>query len=179
MLSNRLAVLNKHLNPKLINFTQLTAIERWAFGRAYLTTATEYLQNHDKDKAYDCLAKMVCIYPELLRELETFYELGCGDQLKGSRGDFATLDLQTNANVLLDMLDKIFANLQASPGLRSNRKLVYANAYLALGLLSYGARNYQLARGFLLHSILNDPLSGFNHRFITTWLKILASYQAC
>lgn len=106
MLNNRLAVLNKHLNPKLIKPTQLTAIERWAFGHAYLTTATEYLQIHDKDKAYDCLANMACIYPELLRELETFYELGCGDQLKGSRGDFANLDLQTNAKVLLDMLDK-------------------------------------------------------------------------
>lgn len=173
MLSNRLAVIQKHFGQEPEDPTVWSPTQRQAYGRAYLTSAIEYMQYHDAAQAYVCLRKMAAINSDLLTELEPFYELGCGDQPKGSRGDFATLDVTRNAEVVIHMLDSLFDDTQAGIDLRGQRRAAYANAYFALGLLSYGARQFRQARGFLLRAATIAPNLGLQSRFVTTLLKSL------
>jgi hypothetical protein len=173
MLNNRLDVLKKHLKPIATDSAHWTTTQRCAYGHVYLTSATEYLQIHDEDKAYDGLLKMVRIYPELLGDLDTFYELGCRDQLKGNRGNCTDLNVQFAAKTLINTLNKMFNDQRAPSGIRSYRRLAYTNAYLALGLLSYGARNYQLARGYLIRALIFNPIYGIKHHTFTTIIKSL------
>lgn len=173
MLNNRLDVLSKHLNPIVTDPVHWTTTQRCAYGHVYLASATEYLQIHDEDKAYDCLLKMVHVYPELLRDLDTFYELGCGDQLKGNRGNCTDLNIQFAAKTLINTINKLFNDQRAPEGIRSYRRLAYTNAYLALGLFSYGAHNYPLARSYLIRALFFNPIYGIQHHTVTTLIKSL------
>lgn len=171
MLNNRIAVIKKHFNLEVTDVSRWTAIQRRAYARAYLLTAVEYLQNHDVRQAYDCFFEMVTVYPDILAELETFYELGFGDQSKGFRGDFSTLNLPYNSRVLLDMLARLYMAPKITEVVGALRKEAYANAYLVLGLLSYGTRQYSASRGFLLNSILAKPGYVFKRKLVTTFLR--------
>ncbi|MCB0193220.1 MAG: glycosyltransferase [Anaerolineae bacterium] len=177
MLNNRIAVITKHFGPEPMDASEGTEIQRRAYGYAYLTTIVEYLQYHHLDRAYECLLKMVTIYPELLKRYETFYELGFGDQPKGSRGDFSTLNVTKNAENLFGLLDKLFDDPQISPELRKKKQQVYAQAYFALGMLSYGARETQAAKKFLTKAVFTDPEYSFNRQLVTTLAKSFLSPQ--
>jgi hypothetical protein len=133
----------------------------------------EYLQIHNIDRAYQCLNRMVGLDPGLLGELDVFYELGCGNQPKGQRGDFARLDLPYNAGVLITILGMIFDPERASRELRKYKRLAYGRAYHALGLLSYGAQQLKMARIYFLYSMLYTPTQIFNHSVTSSFAKSL------
>jgi glycosyltransferase involved in cell wall biosynthesis len=173
MLRNRISVLKKHFGLELMDGQKVDRIQRRVIGQAYLTSSVEYLQYQDIDNAYESFRKMAMTYPDSLKQLNTFYELGCGNQPKGYRGDFSTLDLQNNALVLLNMLGKLFSDQLMSDALRIYQRPAYANAYIALGLLSYGARQMREARSYLLRAIFTAPIYGLKAQFIAIWLKSL------
>ena len=173
MLNNRLAVLTKHVGEEPDDRDEEVRVQRRAFGRAYLGSCVEYLQYGDNDHACECFKKMATICPALLTELDTFYQLGCGDQPKGSMGDFATIDLRRNGKVLLDMLDTFFDNTTKNLSREDYRRVAYASAYYALGLLGYGARQVQISRYYLSKAVITNPRLGFNRQLVATWLKSL------
>jgi hypothetical protein len=148
-------------------------LKRYSYGRAYLASSIEYRQYGDDETAFECLRKMAIVCPDLLTQQDTFYQLGCGDQPKGSLGHFASLDLQRNAQVLLDTLDRLFGDSEMRMRLAGIRSPAYANAYSALALLSYGARQFQDTRRFLSSALITDPQHALSHWFVTTWLKSL------
>ncbi|MCA9971782.1 MAG: glycosyltransferase, partial [Anaerolineales bacterium] len=153
MLDNRLVVLARLLGPEPADARSGTARTRRAFARAYLVSATEYLQHHDRTQAYACFARAVQLTPGILTELDTFYELGLGDQPKGRRGHFGSIDLTWSTQAVFEMLDRLYA--QAPPAV--DRAASYATAHHALGLLSYGARALPAARAHLLRVIRHRP----------------------
>jgi tetratricopeptide (TPR) repeat protein len=173
MLNNRLAVIGKHFGPEPANPDTATPLQRRAYGRSYLATAIEYLQFHDLERAYDCLHKMAVIQPELLVQLETYYELGFGDQPKGARGNFATLEVFKNAAIVQDLLAKIFADPQLANRIKGGKRSAFGQAYLALGLLSYGVRRFAAARHFLLKAIAANIHNLLNRQVMATLLKTL------
>lgn len=173
MLTNRLTVIRQHFGPEPKNAKAGTSTQRQAYGRAYLTTAVEYLQYHDEAQAYECLQKMAVIAPELLTELETFYELGCGDQPKGSRGQFTTLNTLRSTAILLDMLNKLFADPRLPAEAKIHKQQAFVQAYLALGLLNYGARQFKEARQMLLNAAATDPTYLLDRRLMSPLIKSL------
>jgi hypothetical protein len=171
MLNNRLTVLKRHLGPEPADSSQGMSTQRQAYGRAYLKAAVEYLQHRDVERVAAYLRKMAMICPGLLAELETYYELGCGDQPKGYRGDLTRLNVDKNAKYLLSMLDTIFADDAIPPGLKVMQATAYANAHYALGLLSYGCGNHTLARHHLLAALWNAPSCLVDWQLTSTLLK--------
>jgi glycosyltransferase involved in cell wall biosynthesis len=172
MLNNRLAVLKKHFGEEPTD-DEDGNLKRYAYGRAYLASGIEYLQYGDEESAFGCLRKMANVCPDLLTQQDTFYQLGCGDQPKGSLGHFASLDLQRNAQMLLDTLDRLFSDSEMRMSLAGVRRPAYANAYFALALLSYGARRFQDTRRFMSSALVADPQLAVNRWFVITWLKSL------
>ncbi len=155
MIQNRMAVLDKHMGPPPTLRTQANARICRAYGEAYLISAVEYLQFGDQQQAYVCLRQGVQLYPALLDQLRTFFELGCGSQPKGERGNFATLDLTRNWQTLRALLEQLRFEQMLAP--EQSPQQVVALAHFALGLLSYGAGNFALTRGHLLQALFQSP----------------------
>jgi glycosyltransferase involved in cell wall biosynthesis len=146
---------------------------RRAYGRGYVATAIEYLQYRDPERAYQFLRQAFVIDPPVAREFDLYYELGCGAQPKGTRGDFASLDMPHNSRQLLSMLDRLFGDAGMPEELRENRHASYALAYAALGLLNYGARQFAAARACLLRAALTDPRHAPVRRLVGPFAKSL------
>ncbi|MCB0207883.1 MAG: glycosyltransferase [Anaerolineae bacterium] len=173
MLNNRLTVITKHFGPEPSQITTDTSRQGHIYAQAYLATAIEYLQYQDLNQAYDCLYKAVVLSPDLLKNPGTFYELGFGDQPKGSRGNFATLNLSRNASILIDMLDKLFKDSHLAPTLQEQKREIYGTMYLVLGILSHRKQDFSKARSYLLKSIMLNPSQVFNHQLVRTFIKSL------
>ncbi len=173
MYLNRMAVLEKHLGPEPDEETEGDAVVRRAYGRNFLISCIEYLQVRDCACADRCLRKMAAVCPELLLEPDTFYLLGCGSQPKGWMGDFSSVKLDESAAELIVMLDRLFDGPQANDELAQYRRTAYANAYLSMGLLSYGAHRYPDSRRFLLRSVLASPRTGLRPHTVATMTKSL------
>jgi hypothetical protein len=175
MLINRLAVLRKNLGAEPDVNEDRSGCKSRSYGRAYLGSCVEYLQYGDRTEAFMCLQKMALICPLLLTQVDTFYQLGCGDQPKGSMGHFASIDLQNNAQVLITLLNQLFEHRETRDLLRDYRKAAYANAYLAMALLSYGARKFTETRMFLFNSAIANPRVIFKSQSALLLLKSFVS----
>jgi glycosyltransferase involved in cell wall biosynthesis len=153
---NRLSVIKKHFGAEPAPGGAWSEAQRRAYGRAYLVSAVEYLQAHNESRAFECVYAMVNACPSLLTRMETFYELGCGDQPKGYRGELASVDLEQNFQVVLRLLEK----LSHAPELhefKSLKWIAFANAYYAFGLFAYGQDKTKAARRFFFGAILYQP----------------------
>jgi len=173
MLTSRLAVLRKHVGAEPADAKEGSALQRRAYGRAYLGSTVEYIQAGDLNRACASLRRMVCICPELLSELDTFYQLALGDQPKGYLGDFQTLDLERNDTTLSKLLDDVFERPQLHPRCSKYRDPAYANMYLAFGMLSYGARLFPVARSYLKNALLANPRLALRWQISALWAKSL------
>ena len=171
MLTARLAVLKKHVGDEPLTGGS-SSLHR-AYGRAYLGSCVEYLQYSDNDRAYECFQKMANICPDLLVEVDTYYQLGCGDQPKGSMGDLSSLDVKQSSLPLLAMLNSLFVDMTTSTSVKHSRKKSYSRAFYALGLLGYNSRDFGEARKYLSRSIWYDAKLLFNKMIINVWLKSL------
>ncbi len=128
--------------------------KRRAYGFAYRSTAWGYLQQGQPDEAWRYLARAASTYPPILERLDTFYELACGDQPRGYRGQADRLDIQTNGAEMLQRLAALFA---ADPSLRALEGVAYGNAYLALAMLSDQAGDWATARRYLWQAARRHP----------------------
>ncbi len=173
MLTNRLAVLKKHVGGEPL--VEGSSILHRAYGRAYLGSCVEYLQYGDPDRAYQCFQKMANICPELLTEVDTFYQLGCGDQPKGRMGDLASLNVKRNSIPLLVMMKSLFVDAGTGNAVKRLERASYAKAFYSLGLLAYGTREFGEARRFFLRAVLNDLKLAFNRQIVSLWVKSLLS----
>jgi len=171
MIVNRMAVLKKHLGAEPGVYSVANNRTCQAYGEAYLISAVEYLQYGDIDQAYACLSKGTQLYPWLLYQLRTFFELGCGRQPKGERSNFATLDLTSNAQILMQLLARLFQEQKLAVELRQAKQEIYALANFALGLLSYGADRLADARHYLLQALGQDAKLLMNRQWLTTLIK--------
>ena len=169
---NRMSVIKKHFGAEPGPGGVWSDEQRRAFGRAYLVSAVEYLQVHNEVRAFDCVYSMVNACPSLLSKMETFYELGCGDQPKGYRGEFASVDVEQNYQVVMRLLEK----LSHAPELHEFKELkrtAYANAHHAFGLLAYGQDRSSLARRYFLRAVRYQPKLLLDREMIRFLLRSL------
>lgn len=159
MLNNRLAVLQKHVGPEPANENDGSVAERRTYGHAYFTSAIEYMQKGDLGNTLEFLRKAASIYPEILASVDTFYELGCSDQAKGSRGYLAELDIHKSSQSVKRILDSLFFAPNKFLFSATHRRKICSVAYWALSLLAYGSGNSAVARGFLWKVFINAPTS--------------------
>ena len=150
---NRMSVIQKHFGVEPAPDDFWSAAQKRAYGRAYLVSAVEFLQVHDEIRAFECVYSMVNACPDLLSQMETFYELGCGDQPKGFRGDFSTVDIDHNYSVVMRLLERLHELHQ----FRDHERIAYANAHYAFGMLAYGQEKTKLARKFFFRAINYYP----------------------
>ena len=171
MLTARLAVLKKHVGEEP-STGDSSALHR-AYGRAYLGSCVEYLQYGDGDRAYQCFQKMATICPDLLVEVDTYYQLGCGDQPKGSMGDLVSLNVKRNSIPLLALMKRLNVDAGTSETVKRLERASYAKAYQSLGLLAYGTREFKESRIFFFRAMLNDFKLFFNRQILSRWFKSL------
>lgn len=170
MLADRLRVLQKQFQQNPTMSYPKNDRQQEAFGHAYLLAAVEYLQKRELDRAYDCLLEMTRLAPSMLAKLETFYELGLGDQPKGYRGHFASMNLVWGKKTMIQLLDRLLVESVAA---MPYRRVAYAQAHYALALLHYGARQTALARRHMWLSFAYRPQQIGNPQWRTTCLKSL------
>jgi glycosyltransferase involved in cell wall biosynthesis len=166
MLNDRLAVIEKHLGH-LSSYSK-----QRAYGRSYLTSTTEYLQYGDEHKANYYFQKMVNADAGLLTQQNTFYELGCGDQPKGQRGNLTALNLEHNTQVLERLLDKLFSD-ESFGYLQDQKNEIYANAYFTLGLIAYNKSDMTSCRRYLIKALSFRPNIRYVRRIGFLYLKSL------
>lgn len=171
MLTARLAVLKKHVGSEPL-MNGLSIVHR-AYGRAYLGSCIEYMQYGDDDHAFECFQKMANIFPELLTEVDTYYQLGCGDQPKGHMGDLTSLNVKRNAFPLIVMMKRLYVDSDKGDQVKRLERASFAMAYHSLGLLAYGTREFGEARKYFLQAVLNNFKLLFNRQLISLWAKSL------
>jgi glycosyltransferase involved in cell wall biosynthesis len=171
MLDNRLSVLYKNIGIALSENSLLNDDELQAYSRAFLTTSIEYLQSGNQDQAYLCFSRALHLYPPLVEHQDIFYELAWGCTPRGHRGDFSVLDLTHNAQVLLEMLEKVFTDARISPTLKRLETQAYSNAFLVLSQLSYGKGDFGITRMFWLRAVSRDARKAFSKPFFPTIIK--------
>jgi len=155
MHASRMAVLTKHFGPLEGDLVRWSLEKRSAYAFAYRTTALGYIAQGDRDEGWRYLYQAVETYPGLLQRLDTFYELACGDQPKGYRGQAQLLDIEANGAEMLRRLDALFSD--ASPSLLELRGGAFGNAYLSLAMLSDQAGEWGPARRYLRRAIQSHP----------------------
>jgi glycosyltransferase involved in cell wall biosynthesis len=154
MLASRLQVLATHVGPP--EDAALDSVRNRAYARAYLSSCVEHLQAMAPDGAYERLVDLVRVRPETLCEPGTLYELGCGGQWRGSRGDFATMALDDNARWLFDTLARLEADARTRTSFQPIRRQARAQAHLTMALLNYGARRLPQTRRHLREAVRAD-----------------------
>ncbi len=144
---NRMAVLAKHLGPPDGEPAQWSNDKRRAYGHALRATALGHIAQGDPQQGWLMLGRAAELWPEILTQLDTCYELACWDQPRGYRGQAASLDLERNAGQVIAGLDGLFE--QGGDALAKLRRPAYAQAYHALAMLADQAGNWGLARRYL------------------------------
>jgi hypothetical protein len=117
---------------------------------------------------------MANLCPHLLTEVDTFYQLGCGDQPKGSMGDLQSLSVERNGEALIGMLERLFT--EANPPhreLSGFARRAFSQAHYSLALIAYGAGNLNQTRRHLLRVVSSDLRQLFKPRFHALVLRSL------
>jgi hypothetical protein len=171
MLTARLAVLKKHVGAEPPS--PGTSLVHRAYGRAYLGSSVEYLQYGHPERAYECFQKMANICPSLLLEVDTYYQLGCGDQPKGSMGDLTSLNVKRNSLPLLGMMERLFGDASTANEVKRLQRAARARMFHSLGLLAYGTREFALSRRFFRRAVQNDFKLLFDPSLFSRWVKSL------
>ena len=172
MHANRMMVLGKYFGPPDGDPSAWSEEKSRAFGFAYRSTCIGYMQQRQPDVGWQFLAQAVAWWPDLLRRLDTFYELACGDKLWGYRGQVGQINIESNGAEMLRRLDALFADVE--PRLRSMRRVAYGNGYLALAILSDQAGFWKSARRYLLQAISANPRLLISYSVVRRLLKLCA-----
>ncbi len=169
MLEGRLAVLKKHLGKEPLRSGSSTAHR--AYARAYLGSCVEYWQYGNASKVSECFQRAFLLCPDLMREVDTFYQLGCGDQAKGYMGDLKSLRVERTRAEVLALVDGLFPD--STDYQDPVKKAIYGTAHLALGMLAYGTRELELSRRCFAHAVAAEPCLILDARLVGRWIKTL------
>ena len=164
----RLALARKHFG-RLGDISTLSDTVKAAYGYAFRSIALKYIETGQPTNGWAYLEQAVALHPPILERLDTFYELACGDQPRGYRGQADLLDIAANGADMLRRLDALFAT--AKQPVRALRGAAYGNAYLALGMLSDQAGDWAAARRYMLQAACHNPRL-LSRSFVRRLLKV-------
>jgi glycosyltransferase involved in cell wall biosynthesis len=151
------ALVEKHFGPDDDRMHTWSQDKRRAYGglyRYHLLTSIRCQPNWEACGHY--LRRALVIDPTLAGDLELFYDLALGSQPLGYRGTFHQLDLENNADRIINMLRNIFGS-SSSLDLSQLYRRIYGTAYFALGLVAYNTGQLTLSRRYLLLSLYYRP----------------------
>jgi hypothetical protein len=171
MHANRIAVLTKHVGPPDGDPPTWNDDKRRAYGFAFRATAFTLLQQNQAGEGWQYLMRAVQIWPALLQRVDTFYELICGEQPSGYRGQANQLNIEINGAKVIKWLDEWCA---AQPIDSSLRQAAYGNAHLAMGMLSDQAGHWTIARGALRRAVRTNPRLMLSGSFTRRLIKLYA-----
>lgn len=171
----RLAFAEKHFGQPEGDPGSWSADKRRAHAHAFSTVALKHIQDGQPDRGWFYLEKAVSIWPNLLGQLNTLYELVIGDQPRGHRGRVNSLDIEANGAEMMHRLDALFVKHWIR--LKPVRRVAYGNAYLALGMLSDQARRWGTARRYLFQAIKSNPRLLVSYPVIRRLLKLCAGQR--
>ncbi len=155
MHANRIAVLTKHFGPLEGDSDEWSEEKRHAYGFAFRSGANGYIQQGQVEEGWQLLAHGIALWPDLLQRLDTFYELTCGDQPKGYRGEAESLDIESNGTEILQLMAHLFST--ADVPVQALKNVAYGNAYLALAMLSDQAGQWSQARRYMARTLRANP----------------------
>lgn len=138
--------------------------KRKAYAFAYFATVVDYLQQRDLDAAWTWLRRAAQLWPPIVIQLDTYYELVLGDQPRGYRGDATLANISINGVEMVRRLDALFVS--ADPSVQALQSRAYGTAHLALAMLSDQAGNWKVARQYLWQGIRWHPA------LLSEWLII-------
>ncbi|NIV37751.1 MAG: hypothetical protein GWN58_52560 [Anaerolineae bacterium] len=171
----RLALARKHFGEYSNDGNGLSDEARTAYGFAFRSIALKYVESGRMDAGWTYLSKSIALCPGLLGDLNTFYEVACGDQTRGTRGQVQGLDLAANSEELLRRLDALFASADAPA--QALRSTAYGKAHLALAMLADQAGDWSAARGYLLEAIRFDPGLLRDRNVLRRFAKVMAGQR--
>ena len=151
----RLALVRKHFGPPTGDPVTWPEAKQRAYAHAYREVALRHRRSGEGAERWQSIEKAVTIWPPLLGQLDTFYEIACGDQPRGYRGQADLLDLETNQREMLQGLDNLF--LDSTPRVDAMRPMAYGYAHLALAMLNEQAGDWTTARRHLRQAVRSNP----------------------
>lgn len=173
MLQDKVRAITKHFGPGEGDPAVWSRVRRRAYGGAYRLAALAHMENRDPAAGKHRLRQALLIYPEYAERLDLFYELACGYQPRGFRGDFESHNLVQSEELLLDTVRYLFDSADAPPELRGLRQTAYTNAYLALGMLAYGGGHMRESRRFMTNAVRVAPTLLADRRLVSRYAKSL------
>jgi glycosyltransferase involved in cell wall biosynthesis len=131
--------------------------KRRAYGGVYrYRTLTSVNRLNDWNSAASFLTKAFQTDPTLSSDLNFFYDLAHGTQPLGYRNTRYQLDLERNAESILQILFQVFNSANLSE-LNKIRNQAFGTAYYAFGLIANITEQFHLCRCYLLKAIGNQP----------------------
>lgn len=179
MLDNRLAVLAKHAGGRPAYAGDSPAHQAYAY--AYFRTAIEYYEAGESVQGYNFLLAAARIFPALVLDHASYYELACSEQARGSQGNAGALNIAARQQVVLDIARRLSAEpafctaWQAAgmPGAELRPGRLQAPAQWATGLLYYQAGTAGAARSALIWAGRLEPNLFRNRRFCALFARTI------
>ncbi len=168
---SRLALTRKHFGDPRQGIAGMTTQQRRAHACAYRAAAIRCLQDGADDQGWRYLRQGTVIWPEILGQVSTHYELVCGNQPPGLRGDVTRVDLPQRESYMLQHLNELFQ--RADTALLSQRNSAYGQTYWTLGMLSDQANDQAAARHYLWTALRYRPAFLVNYPFTRRLIKVL------
>jgi hypothetical protein len=175
MHNNRLAVLTKCFGPPDGDPQAWSLDKRYAYAFAFRNTCIGYLQQGQSDKAWCYLAQSVAFRPDLLKRLDTLYELACGNRPWGQRSRIDARQLQEAGADLICRLEQLLD--QADVPLQAARRIALGNAYWVLGMLADQNGDWSAAKSYLLKAWATNRRLGLRYSFVRRLLKVSAGLK--
>ena len=116
----------KHFGSFDDNAAAWTDEKRRGYAFAYRTLAFRNVEAGRPEIGWRYLEQAVDIMPSLLSRLDTFYELACGEQKRGYRGQASLMDINANGAEMLCYLDELFDG--SRPELSAERDVAFGYA---------------------------------------------------
>lgn len=172
MLNERLAVLEKHIGSEP-PASDLNDRVRRAYAEAYFRAVIEFMQNDNLEQAETFLHRAAVLFPPLIQQRDTLYELLLAGQSRGLRGNLEHLNIEIQSTDLLKMLDSMFDDAETGVCLAPLRNKIYAQAYSIIAFGYYARDQFPEARQYLLRSALLNRQQGLTREHVSMFAKSL------
>jgi hypothetical protein len=148
---------------------------RLAYAYAYRSCAYSYLQAGEEEIAWHYLTSAGRLLPTIWTEVDLYYELLCGQQGRGQRGDVAVLDVPARLADVWQRIDQLDA---ASAGLApEQRRLAYSNLYLAGTMINDTAGSWRPALACLLRAVRWNPALLKSRLILRRLIKLVLGHR--
>jgi len=174
MLADKKKAIARHFGPEEGNPAKWPDLRRRAYGSAYRLAGLAHMEARNMAEGQARLKQALVYYPEFAQRIDLFYELACGFQPRGYRGNFGSHNLQESEEVVFNTVQFVFDSAETAPALRTFRNIAYAHAYLALGMLAYGAGHMRQSRAYMIRAVKAKPTIVTDPRLVSRYVKSFA-----